>query len=420
MGWVLLGLSIWGLLFTLNARFPTRNRWLMTPSFFSSWLTIELALHHLVVQAAATVVLCIFGALQSWPGWVGLGLCVVSWVGLASMVLQGRHAAVTMRDCLVDTVDLSSGPRVPRSTLILPFRTKRSGVAASRKIEFARATGRKLTLDVFHPTEMRPGDKRPSVLQIHGGGWVLGFRERQAIPLRNHLVSNGWIWVDTDYRLAPFAGWPDFLVDCKRALAWMREHAAEWGIDPDFICVTGNSAGGHLSSLVALTQNQARYQPGFEAADTSVQGAVPIYGVYDFTNRTGSWEPEWIPRFLEPWVMKAFYEDQPELFHDASPIDQATPDAPPMLVVHGDRDTLAPVVDARVFVDAVRAESAKPVLYAELHGAQHAFDSFSSFRTVAVIEAIERFLHWLHEQHVAGRQAPRDADVASEDVVAGS
>ena len=416
MAWLLLVLSIWGALFTLNARYPSRNKWFLAPSFFSSWLTIELAWQHLVLQLAGTIVLAVFGALGSWPGWVGLAISLVSWAALVGMVMQGRRSTVTMRDALIDTVGEEPGPRVPKSSLLLPFWTRRDGVKATRKIEFARVGGRKLTLDVFHPADMKPGERRPTILQIHGGAWFIGFRDRQAIPLRNHLVSNGWVWVDTDYRLAPFGRWPDFLVDCKRAVAWMREHAEEWGIDPDFICVTGNSAGGHLSSLVALTQNQARYQPGFEDADTSVQGAVPIYGVYDFTNRNGVWDPQTLPLFLEPVVMQAFFADQPELFHDASPIDQVGPDAPPMLVVHGDRDTLAPVVDARTFVESLREVSEAPVLYAELHGAQHAFDSFASFRTVAVIEAIERFLHWVHSEHVAGRGQPSDADVVTEDL----
>ncbi|HVX17755.1 MAG TPA: alpha/beta hydrolase [Acidimicrobiales bacterium] len=417
MGWVLLALGSVSALFTVNARYPSRNRWLVAPSFFASWLTIELAPQLLLGQAAIAAVLCVFGALGSAPGWVGLVLCALSWVGLLAMVAQAQRSASTMRAALVDTIGAEAGSRLSRGALLMPFVHRAKGVASKRNIVFARAGGRRLTLDVFHPVDMKPGDRRPTILQIHGGAWVLGFRQMQSIPLRNHLVANGWVWVDTDYRLAPAAGWPDFLVDCKRALAWTREHAEEWGIDPDFVCVTGNSAGGHLSSLVALTQNDPRYQPGFEDADTSVQGAVPIYGVYDFTNRNRSMHDDWVPTFLEPWVMKAFHDEQPDLFRDASPIDQANADAPPMLVVHGDRDTLAPVADARTFVDAVRAASRQPVLYAELHGAQHAFDMFPSLRSLPVVEAIERFLHWVHtsrlEADPAAKSPPKSRAVSS-------
>ena len=152
---------------------------------------------------------------------------------------------------------------------------------------------------------------------------------------------------NANYRLSPGATFPDHLVDLKAALAWIREHADEYGVDPDFVVVTGGSAGGHLTALMALTANDPRYQPGFEQADTSVQAAVPFYGVYDFTNRNETMPPEFRDWIVQPLVIKAFFDDEPERFAAASPMDQVQPDAPPFLIVHGDKDTLAPVVDAR-------------------------------------------------------------------------
>ncbi|MBL7660064.1 alpha/beta hydrolase, partial [Escherichia coli] len=93
----------------------------------------------------------------------------------------------------------------------------------------------------------------------------------------------GWICVAINYRHSPRNTWPDHILDVKRALAWVKAHISEYGGDPDFIAITGGSAGGHLSSLAALTPNDPRFQPGFEEADTRVQAAVPFYGVYDFT-----------------------------------------------------------------------------------------------------------------------------------------
>ena len=103
-----------------------------------------------------------------------------------------------------------------------------------------------------------------------------------------HLAERGWVCVAVNYRLSPRGTWPDHIVDVKRAIAWVKAHIAEYGGDPDFVAITGGSAGGHLSSLAALTPNVAGFQPGFEDADTSVQAAVPFYGVYDFTNRDGT------------------------------------------------------------------------------------------------------------------------------------
>ncbi len=74
---------------------------------------------------------------------------------------------------------------------------------------------------------------------------------------------------------------------------------------PDFLVVTGGSAGGPLASLVALTANDSRYQPGFEDTDTSIQACVSFYGVYDFTDPHGVWHHQGLHDLLERQVMKA-------------------------------------------------------------------------------------------------------------------
>ena len=269
----------------------------------------------------------------------------------------------------------------------------RHQVTRTRNVPFARVGGRVLKLDVFAPSEPAPdGARRPALLQIHGGAWVIGDKREQGIPLLKAVARDGWVGFNANYRLSPAATWPDHLVDIKRALAFIREHADEYGVDPDFVAVTGGSAGGHLATMVALTQNEARYQPGFEDADTSVQACVPFYGVYDFTNRAGTMPPQFRDWFLQPLIMKAFYDDEPERFRDASPLDNLRPDVPPFLVVHGDNDTLAPVADARTFVAALREVSTSSVHFLELRGAQHSFDVFTSVRTRRVVRAVERFL----------------------------
>ncbi len=144
---------------------------------------------------------------------------------------------------------------------------------------------------------------------------------------------------------------------------------------------------------MALTCNDPRYQPGFEQEDTRVQACVPFYGVYDFTNRFGTFPKAFGRRLLQAHVMKAFLDEEPEKFAAASPIDCVRPDAPPFLVIHGDRDTLAPLRDAREFVQKLRSVSRSEVLYAEIRGAQHAFDMIVSPRSVPVIEGVERFLN---------------------------
>jgi acetyl esterase/lipase len=424
MPWLFLVAACVGLLFTVNAFRPVRrNRWLFGQSFFAAWLTTELAGHHLFWQAVATVLFVLAGALESTVGWVALGITLVSWVGLVLLMAQGFRAAKQVQDALGDLLPVGPAPRVPWSQVVLPFRNRRKGVRRIRNVEFARVAGKVLRLDVTAAEDAKPGDRRPAILQIHGGGWVIGDKREQGIPLLGHLAANGWVGFNANYRLSPGATWPDHLVDLKRALAWIREHAEEYGADPDFVAVTGGSAGGHLTAMVARTANDPRYQPGFEDADTSVQAAVPFYGVFDFTDRQKVNHPELISMFLQPIVMKAFFDEEPEKYAAASPLDQVRPDAPPFFVLHGDKDTLAPVEDARLFVDRLRETSEAPVVYAELQGAHHAFDLFVSARAKPVIESVERFLHAVHsgrEEQIPEADIEAEGDLGDAEVAAAS
>jgi acetyl esterase/lipase len=220
----------------------------------------------------------------------------------------------------------------------------------------------------------------------------------------DQLARRGWVCVTANYRLSPHATFPDHLIDLKRALRWVKEHVAEYGGDPGFVLVTGGSAGGHLAALVALTQNDPRYQPGFEEVDTSVRGCVPFYGVYDFADRHGSWPHDGLRQFLGRQVMKGSLEEIPETWDEASPITRVSAEAPPFFVIHGQSDTLVPVGQAREFVKALREKSREPVVYAELPGAQHAFELFPSLRTLHTVNAVDRFASLLYGRYLVAER----------------
>lgn len=213
-----------------------------------------------------------------------------------------------------------------------------------------------------------------------------------------HLAERGWVSVAINYRLAPRSAWPDQIIDVKRALAWVKEHIADHGGDSNFVVVTGGSAGGHLSSLAALTPNEPVFQPGFEEIDTSVQAAVPMYGVYDFTNRdhTGRADME---HLLAKYVLKSRRADAAEVWDQASPMSWIGVEAPPFFIAHGTNDTLVPVAQARSFAQMLRDVSKQPVVFAELPRTQHSFDVFSSMRTLHTLAAIDRFLAVVRTDH---------------------
>lgn len=413
VSWVLLGFGLLSALAAVNAFWPVRAPLLLVVGFFAGWLTIELALHGLVLHVVVLAWLCTNGGLAAWPGVVGLVLALGGCVGLVALHLRSRQAVVTLRGFYKEAAlaDEPNAPRYPRSHIVLPWLAfHRRDIEVVRDVPFSEVDGEVLRLDVFKPKT--PGRGRPALLQVHGGGWLIGFKEYQGIPLLAHMAAQGWVGFNIDYRLSPKATFPAHIVDVKRALAWIREHAEEYGVDPNFVIVTGGSAGGHLAALLALTPGDPEFQPGFESADTSVHAAVVFYGVFDMTDRVEG-RTKVFMQILERWVFKARYAAERERFLRASPVERVNADAPTFLVVHGTRDTLTPVTDARRFVERLRAVSRRPALYIEMQGAEHAFDVFPSVRNVPVIEAIERFLSSLRAAYMTGRS---DASAAARTV----
>jgi acetyl esterase/lipase len=416
MPWLFLAVSLWGAAFTYNALRPVyapARRAVL--SFFAGWLTGELALHHVAWQAAATAVFVWAGALQRWPGVLGLAITLLSWVGLAYAWWNARTAHEVVEQSLREGLGADyaerilpevrarmSAPRAWRPPL-LPFPLRPRDVERVRDITYARAAGINLKLDLYRHRSRPAGC--PTLLQIHGGGWVIGTKDQQGLPLMLHLAARSWVCVSVNYRLSPHATFPDHLIDLKRALAWIREHGAGYGADPDFVVVTGGSAGAHLAALVALTANDPEYQPSFETADTRVSGCVPFYGVYDFTDRYRLHRHDGLGKLLERQVMKAALHEAPAAYEKASPMSRLSAAAPPFFVIHGDRDTLAPVEEARRFCDDFRRLAHGRIAYAELPGAQHAFEIFPSLRAALVIHGVERFLAYLYSEYVLARRA---------------
>jgi acetyl esterase/lipase len=353
----------------------------------------EFAFQYIVILGALIALAVILGAAESTFGLVILvALSLLLLIEIRFAWLAWRTTRAIERELQEEIPGDPPESRFPNSHLWFPLLMLWSrSVKVERGVVFHSEEKRRVRLDVYRPSEGVPEGRRlPAVVQVHGGGWILGSRSEQGIPLLNHLASNGWVGFNVDYRLSPRATLPEHVIDVKRAIAWVREHADEYGVDPDRIAITGGSAGGHLCALAALTSGDRSLQPGFEDADTSVMAAVPFYGIYDF-------EALDVYAHLRDWlfekvILKATFDDDPNLYRSVSPIHRATEDAPPFLIFHGDQDTLVPVEDARAFTKRLEGVSKNPVLYVEMPGAEHAFDIFPSLRTARVVECIERFL----------------------------
>jgi acetyl esterase/lipase len=412
-GWLFLAFAALSVAFSASAFLPARRLGPFVMAYMmSGWLTGELALQHIAWQMLVTLLFALAGAFAEAPGIAGLALAFASWGLLLASFLRGVHASHEVSGALAPLSLAAESGVSPLHGLRHPFRMRHAEVEKIRDVAYGpslpRDKGRRNLLDVVRPAA--PGERRPALLQIHGGAWVIGDKREQGQPLMAHLASRGWVCFAINYRLSPKATFPDHIVDVKRAIRWIREHGAEYGADPDFLCVTGGSAGGHLAALAAVSANDPRFQPGFEEVDTRLAAAVPFYGVYDFLDRHGIRGSQKMAPFLARMVMKCTPEQNPELWEAASPIAHVSSEAPPFLLVHGTHDSLVWPEEMRAFAGALREKSHQAVLTLELAGGLHAFDTFHSPRSAHVVRAVTAFLEHVHAQYASGAFAARAED----------
>jgi acetyl esterase/lipase len=387
----------------------TRNPYATLPEFWLGWPTSEVPEIYLTASVLDALRRGRRGDFTGPKGKAALALTAAAWSILAVI----RHRGVTTAGPVLESgLREQLGPDYAEELAALPPGSSRptrvgrrnlpmrSYISRRRYVEKTNVVSygphaRANLADIWRRRDLPRDGKAPVLVQVPGGAWVIGWRRPQAYPLMSHLAARGWVCVSLNYRVSPLHTWPDHIVDVKRALAWVKENIAAYGGDPDFVAITGGSAGGHLSALAALTPNDPKFQPGFEDADTSVVAAVPVYGRYDWFSTDAEGRREFVG-LLEKFVVKRKFSTHRDIYVDASPIRQVRADAPPFFVLHGHDDSLIPVVEAQQFVEELRAVSKSPVAYAELPNAQHAFDIFGSPRAHQSAEAVARFLSWVY------------------------
>ena len=387
----------------LGPRRPDRLAYLW---FLQGLVTGELALLHVVWQAVAVELLVALGALDDAAGDAGLALVAASWIGLVVLQYRQSRAASVLDGALTEATAGSPVALAPTTgrvhllALLCPLAPPRSGVDA--RLDVAYGEHPRQRLDVLRSTHQEPN--APVVVHVHGGSWVGGRRARQSQTQRFEFARRGWVSIAAGYRVSPDATFPDHLVDVKRVVAWVREHADELDADPACIVLSGISSGAHLATLAALTPNDTDLQPGFERADTSVVGCVATNGIYDLLDRNGDHPGSKLVPFLTRTVMKSDPVAERAAWDAASPIVRVHPHAPPFLVIHGHDDALVWREEAQRFVAALRAVTRAPVAYADLPGTQHAFETFCSVRSARTAMAAVRFAEWARASVANGAQ----------------
>ncbi len=191
-------------------------------------------------------------------------------------------------------------------------------------------------LDVY----ARRGDTspNPTVIYIHGGGWVGGTKEASALSLAPYLEM-GFSAVNVEYRLGRVSRAPAAVEDCRCALRWVIANAERYGFDPNRLIVTGNSAGGHLSLTTGILPESAGLDYECHGReDLKVAAVINYYGITDVNDLMAGKPNE--KSYTVSWL--GGQPDRDAIAKRVSPIHYVRKGLPPILTIHGDADPTVP------------------------------------------------------------------------------
>ena len=243
-----------------------------------------------------------------------------------------------------------------------------------RDLEFASVDGQRLALDLYLPK----ATLAPLVVWIHGGGWHSGSKSPCAVAF---LQDEGYAVASISYRLTHHATFPAQIHDCKAAIRWLRAHAKEFGYSPHRIAVAGESAGGHLAALVGTSGSVEALEGqvgGHTELSSSVDAVVDYFGATDFILRSRT-QPQRanVEGSVVYRLLGGGANTKVAAAKLASAAYHVTPDDPPFLVFHGDRDQVVLLDQSERIAEVYRAAGLSMELEI-LHGSGHGGAEFYS------------------------------------------
>jgi len=304
-----------------------------------------------------------------------------------------------------DVSNADAAERESKRTEVWPHGfTPPSGVTLVRDVIYGSPGGRKLDLDIVMRKEM-PAKPRPAIVFIHGGSWKAGNKhqfQRQAARLAERYdILGACIF----YRLSGEAQFPAALQDCKCAVRWVRSVANKYKIDPQRVAVCGGSAGGHLSSMMAVSNGIEKYEGdgGHGEFSSDVNLAILFNGEFDMQDL--------LDKGSLIGAMEAFFggtpQQIPEVYREASSILRVHKDCPPMLFLHGTEDRCVSHEQALAMVK--RLEELGVPAEAEIYeGKPHAWFNREPDLSITV-GRVEKFLEaHFQVRRIAGRKSGGD------------
>lgn len=360
-----------------------------------------------VFKAPAKPVWFVAIAATEWGHYLAIGCIVLalfiwrrdqrwgsaSWLamGAAILFITPLLRAMRLADHLPEQLVAHFGPVSPREESQAPARIKPldfadlfrgiySPAVRLTTLVYATVNGQPLSLDLYQPS--KKGLPMPGIIVVHGGSWKSGRREELS-DLNRYLAARGYLVASVDYRLAPQATFPAQRDDVFSAIAYLKNHAAEIGLDKNRLVLLGRSAGGQVALSAAYT-----------GKDPAIKGVIAFYTPNDL-----AWGYS-LP--ANPLIMNSrrVIEDylggppagRAVQYEAASPLNFVNKTTPPTLMIHGARDELvSPLHEDRLLKRL--AEEGRPYFYLRLPWATHGCDAnFSGPCGQLSTYAIERFL----------------------------
>jgi len=242
-----------------------------------------------------------------------------------------------------------------------------SEIVVKKDLTYGMAGDTELKLDLARPDG---DDLYPAIVFIHGGGWANGERQRYRDFITT-AATRGYVAVTISYRLMQFDEenketatatpiFPAQIHDVKAAIRWLRGNAKEYHVNPNRIGVTGESAGGHLSLLVGLTDLDSKLEgeSGNPSQSSRVQAVVNVFGPTQMADCYEASSVAWVFRLF----MGGTPAEVPQQYNMASPLTYVSKDDPPVLTLQGDRDQLVPVEQATILDEKMKAVGAAHTL----------------------------------------------------------
>ncbi|WP_316848893.1 alpha/beta hydrolase [Pedobacter agri] len=250
---------------------------------------------------------------------------------------------------------VGSNHSLAASSQQLPVKVTRNQVNLISNIVFSQAAiagypNYSLKMDLLQPKSDKP---LPLVVYITGGGFIASNKDSY-LQQRFDIAEAGYVVASIEYRVAPTAAFPSALIDVKSAIRYLKGNAAKFGIDKSKIAVFGDSAGGYLAALAGATNDDKMFDKGAYLDENSVVHAVvDLYGLSDLTKVGEGYPSDIQDRYAESGSTQALWvngsttfgpgggiDKYPAKAQAANPIFYIKKDAPPYLIMHGEKDQL--------------------------------------------------------------------------------